>query len=76
MIALPPTFIQVGSEEILLDDSKILAARMEAAGVVIHLQLWQGMAHVWPAFGDAVPEAAASIAAVGEFCRKQLVGEY
>ena len=43
MIALPPTFIQVGSEEILLDDSKILAARMEADGVPIHSQLWQGM---------------------------------
>lgn len=75
MTGLPPTFIQVGTEEILLDDSKILAARMKADGVSVHLQIWEGMAHAWPAFGDAVPEAAASISAVGAFCRKHFVGE-
>jgi epsilon-lactone hydrolase len=72
---LPPTFIQVGSDEILFHDSILLAQQIEAAGGSVHLQIWVGMAHAWPAFGDAVPEAAASIAALGAFCREQLSGE-
>ena len=72
MTGLPPTFIQVGTEEILFDDSKLLTERMEAVGGNVRLQIWQGMAHAWPAYGDAVPEAAASIKYVGIFCRKWL----
>lgn len=72
MTGLPPTFIQVGTEEILYDDSRLLAERITAAGGLAHLQIWQGMAHAWPAFGAAVPEAAASIDALGAFCRKRL----
>jgi epsilon-lactone hydrolase len=72
MAHLPPTFIQVGTDEMLFDDSMLLAARIEAAGGSVHLQIWEGMAHAWPAFGDAVPEAAASIAALGTFCRDRL----
>ncbi len=72
MKGMPPTFIQVGTEEILFDDSRLLAERIEAMGGSVHLQIWQAMAHAWPAFGDAVPEAAASIAALGAFCRERL----
>jgi epsilon-lactone hydrolase len=72
MAQLPPTFIQVGSDEILFDDSAQLAERIEAAGGRVHLQIWEGMAHAWPAFSDAVPEAAASINALGAFCRDRL----
>lgn len=75
MRGLPPTFIQVGTDEILFDDSKILAERMDVSGVAVYLQIWQGMAHAWPAFGDAVPEAAASVAALGAFCRMHLAGD-
>ncbi|NJS13456.1 MAG: alpha/beta hydrolase [Sphingopyxis sp.] len=72
---LPPTFIQVGSEEMLFDDARLTAERVAAAGGDVHLQIWDGMAHAWPAFGAAVPEAAASIAALGCFCRRWLSGE-
>ncbi len=75
MKGLPPTFIQVGTEEILFEDSKLIAERIETVGGCVHLQIWQGMAHAWPAFGDAIPEAAASIAALGAFCRERLVGK-
>jgi hypothetical protein len=41
---------------------------IDATGGRVHLQIWEGMAHAWPAFGDAVPEAAA----LGTSCRERL----
>lgn len=55
---LPPTRIDVGSDEILLDDSTALAARAEAAGVGVTIRVWPDMIHVFPAFPvELVPEA-------------------
>ena len=75
MRGLPPTLVQVGSAEILLDDSRLIAESIEAAGGNVHLQIWQDMTHAWPAYGEVVPEAAASVRALGAFCRKRLAGE-
>ena len=75
MHGLPATFVQVGSAEILLDDSRLIAENIEAASGNVHLQIWQGMTHAWPAYGEVVPEAAASVRALGAFCRKWLAGE-
>ena len=72
LAGLPPVFIQVGTEEILYDDGATLATLLEAAGVPVRLQVWQGMAHAWAAFGEAVPEAAASVAQFGDFVRARL----
>ncbi|MFV0932754.1 alpha/beta hydrolase [Pseudomonas jessenii] len=44
---LPPILIQVGSDEILLDDSRRLAARACEAGVAATLQVFDGMWHVF-----------------------------
>jgi monoterpene epsilon-lactone hydrolase len=44
---LPPLLIQVGSEEVLLDDSVRLAAKAESCGVTVELQIWDRMQHVW-----------------------------
>lgn len=72
LAGLPPTLIQVGSAEILYDDAVALATRQTAAGVLVRLQEWRDMGHAWAAFGDAVPEAAASVADVGHFLRAAL----
>lgn len=69
---MPPVLIQVGTDEILFDDARLVADRIDAAAGNVHLQIWDGMTHAWPAYGDAVPEAGASIQAVGSFCRKWL----
>ncbi len=69
---LPPTMIQVGEAEILYDDALELATRLHAAGIAVRLQAWQEMGHAWAAFGDAVPEAAMSIAGLGGFLRERL----
>jgi len=43
---LPPTLIQVGSEEVLRDDAVRMAERMQRAHCQAELQLWPGMPHV------------------------------
>lgn len=44
---LPPLFIQVGTDERLLDDSKQYAHRAARAGVSIEFEIWEGMHHVF-----------------------------
>ena len=44
---LPPLLIQVGTVEILLDDSTRLAAHAKAANVEVTLETWEDMVHVW-----------------------------
>jgi len=66
---LPPTLIQVGSDEILLDDSRRMAERLRAAGVDCTLEIWPRMPHVWHAFAPLVPESGRAIARVGDFVR-------
>lgn len=44
---LPPTLLQVGSDEVLLDDSRRLAQALTAAGTEVVLEEWQGMHHVF-----------------------------
>lgn len=53
---LPPLLFQVGSSELLLDDSMRAAALAEAAGVPVQLEIWQGLPHVFQAIG-ALPQA-------------------
>ena len=68
---LPPTLIQVGSDEILVDDSVRMAKRMREAGCDVTLELWPRMPHVWHAFAPVLPEAGQAIARVGAFIREK-----
>lgn len=68
---LPPTLVQVGTEEVLLDDAERLAARLQEAEVPVTLELWEGMTHSWPAYGDVVPEAALAIERLGTWLRNR-----
>jgi epsilon-lactone hydrolase len=64
---LPPTLIQVGSDEILLDDSVHMAERMLAAGCEVELEVWPRMPHAWHVWARVMPEARAAIARIGVF---------
>ncbi len=44
---LPALFFQVGSTEILLDDSRRCAERARAAGVAAEVEVWNEMPHGW-----------------------------
>ncbi len=64
---LPPMLIQVGSEELLLDDARILAQRASAAGGAVTLCEWEGLWHCWQILGALVPENTASFAEIRGF---------
>ncbi len=65
----PPILIQVGSEEILLDDSLLLAEKAKSAGVDVTLKVWDGMWHVWQALGGMLPENKKTFEELGQFVR-------
>lgn len=69
LAGLPPSLIQVGSDEVLRDDSVRIAARLRAAGCSVTLEIWPRMPHVWHAFAPLVPESRRAIARIGEFLR-------
>jgi acetyl esterase/lipase len=64
---LPPTLLQVGSDEILRDDTLRMAARMREAGCEVTLEVWRRMPHVWHAFAPLMPEATRAISRIGSF---------
>lgn len=66
---LPRTLIQLGSEEVLYDDAARLASRLEAAGVPVALEEWEGMIHAFTFFGPALEEARDATARAGAFLR-------
>ena len=69
---LPPLLIQVGTEEVLLDDAEKLAAKAKAAGVNVTLEVWDEMIHVWHFFYPLLSEGREAIARIGEFVRTQV----
>jgi len=71
---LPPLLIQVGSEEVLLDDSIQLAERAKAAGVDTTLEVWDQMIHVWHWFLPMLDEAEEAITTIGRFAASRTTG--
>jgi acetyl esterase/lipase len=66
---IAPLFIQVGSEETLLDDAIMLAARAGHAQVPVTLEIAPEMIHVWHFFHPMLGEARSAVAAAGGFIR-------
>jgi len=67
---LPPLLIQVGTAEVLLDDSTRLAERARSAGVDVTLEVWDDMIHVFQFFASMLPEGQQAIDRIGEFVRE------
>ncbi|WP_216892807.1 alpha/beta hydrolase [Nocardia alni] len=55
--ALPPILIQVGTAEVLLDDSLRLARKLRDSGVSVDLDVWPEMIHIFPFFASRIPES-------------------
>lgn len=69
---LPPLYIQVGTAEILLDDSIRFADLARAAGVDVSLDIWDDMIHMFQMFAAMAPEGQDAIDKIGEFILKSL----
>jgi len=70
---LPPLYIQVGEDEILLSDSTRAAEKVRAAGGEVEIEIWPGMWHVFQAFLQQVPESKKAVKKIGRFVRRTLV---
>jgi acetyl esterase/lipase len=68
----PPTLIQVGSAETLLDDSVRLAAVAGAADVAVTLEIWPHMIHAWHLWNAHLDPARRALANAGVFIRRHL----
>ncbi len=69
--SLPPLLIQVGTEEMLLDDSINLERRLKEAGVNAVLEVCDEMIHVWHFFFPMLKEGRDAIDRIGDFFKTQ-----
>ena len=69
---LPPTLIQVGSAETLLDDAVRFAAAAGEADVSIILEIWPHMIHAWPLWNARLEPGRRALAHAGAFLRQHL----
>ena len=74
----PPVFFQVGSTEMLLNDSTVMAKRMEEQGVPVTIDVWEGLFHGFaifsrmPVIGQLTPEFKRAINNMKLFIDNQL----
>ena len=71
LTGLPPLLIQVGTDEILLDDAKRFAQKAEDAGVEVDLTVWEGMFHVFHMF-PFFSETAEAVVQIAGFVKTNL----
>jgi acetyl esterase/lipase len=69
---LPPVFIQVGTHEIMLDDSVNFIEKAKTAGVDASISIWEEMVHCFAFFSPMFPEAKAGMEELCRMVRKFL----
>ena len=68
----PPTYIQVGGYEAILDDALRVAARAKAAGVEVHCEVFPEMQHVFQFMAGRAPEADDAIRKLAAWVKPKL----
>jgi epsilon-lactone hydrolase len=68
----PPTLIQVGSAETLLDDATRFAAVAGAADVRVTLEIWPHMIHAWPLWNAHLEPGRRALANGGAFIKERV----
>ena len=66
----PPTLIQAGSDEVLLDDSKLLYNAMKDGGVDVDIEIYPKMWHVFHIW--QIEESDKAITAIDEFIKRKV----
>lgn len=67
----PPVLLQVGSVEILLDDSRRMAEVLRRAGGAVELTEWPDCPHGWQLLDGYLPEARLALLEVADFVRRR-----
>lgn len=73
LAGFPPTLLQVGSCELIADDSRRMAQRLAALGVTTELQVFERHPHVVPVWGT--PESRTSLREIGGWVSRHVAGE-
>jgi len=71
---LAPVLVQVGSEEMLLNDARRIVERAQAAGVHAELQVYPDMWHVFQAHAGLLPVADQALERIQAFVEKHRDG--
>lgn len=64
---LPPMLVQVGEDEVLLDDARALVSVARSGGVDARLSVWPRMIHTFQLFAGRLDEADAAIGEAARF---------
>ncbi|KAB0266126.1 alpha/beta hydrolase [Microvirga brassicacearum] len=72
LAGLPPTLIQVGSDETLLEDATRFVTAAGAADVAVTLEVWPYMIHAWPLWNAHLEPGRRALAKAGAFMRQYL----
>jgi monoterpene epsilon-lactone hydrolase len=64
---LPPTLVQVGTAEPLLDDALGFSRAALSVGAPLRLEAWAGQIHVWQAFAPRLEAANDALQAADEW---------
>lgn len=72
LAGFPPMLIQVGGNEVLLDDATRLAARAAADGVPVTLEVTPDVPHVFVGLAGMLDEADDALTRAGDFIRTNL----
>ncbi|WP_168380856.1 alpha/beta hydrolase [Modicisalibacter radicis] len=67
LAGLPPTLIQCGEAEILLDDSRRYAEQAQQSGSPVKLSLWADMPHVFVGFAPLLGAANRALEEIARF---------
>lgn len=62
--------MQVGSIEMLLSDSVLVAEKAKAAGVKVKLSVYEGMFHIFQMAMKLLPESRAAWTEIGRFLQR------
>jgi epsilon-lactone hydrolase len=71
---LPPVRMDVGEDDVLMDDSVRYGERFEREGAKIEVHTWKGMIHVFPANVAELVAAREALHDIGDFLITQLRG--
>lgn len=70
LTGLPPTLVQIGSKEILLDDANRFSKQAKQVGVDVRYKLYTGMWHNFQMFSPWFEEAQQALRDIAEFAHE------
>jgi acetyl esterase/lipase len=68
----PPLYLLASDNEVLMDDTVLLARRAHEAGIEVKFDVWPLLPHAFPLFSAVLPEARQARTDIVAFMREQL----